>query len=112
MNYAPMPETRIGNIYLGIDEEAHNRYMSKPSAQIAECEDCILRYTCSGGCIAERCSVGNIYRPNASMCELNKLIFKKDLIAFQHIKKHHCDFLNGLITTFNTKELETISLTK
>ena len=46
------------------------------------------------------------------MCELNKLIFKKDLIAFQHIKKHHCDFLNGLITTFNTKELETISLTK
>lgn len=112
MNYAPMLETRIGNIYSSIDEEAHNRYMSKPSAQISECEDCILRYTCSGGCIAERCSVGNINRPNAYMCELNKLIFKKDLIAFQHIKKHHYDFLKGLITTFNTKELETISLTR
>lgn len=112
MNYAPMPETKIGNIYSGINEVLRKKFMSKPSSQIAECQNCVLRYTCSGGCIAERCSVGNINSPNKSMCELNKLIFKKDLIAFQHIKNHNTDFLKSLIMNFNSKELATISLTK
>lgn len=52
MNYTPMTNTRIGNIYTGIDIQLNSLYKAKPIQGTTECNNCKARFFCSGGCVA------------------------------------------------------------
>lgn len=44
MNYTPMVNTNIGNIYTGIDPQLNSLYKAKPIQSTTECNNCKARF--------------------------------------------------------------------
>lgn len=107
MNFAPIPYTEIGNIYTGLYKDKHTTFQSKKFIETKECIDCPIRYICAGGCLAERYSaLKSVREPDGTTCSLNKLIVKKDLAAYQHIKNNYPDYIDKLISKYlSTKNI-------
>lgn len=107
MNFAPIPYTEIGNIYTGLYKDKHTTFQSKKFIETKECIDCPIRYICAGGCLAERYSaLKSVREPDGTTCSLNKLIVKKDLAAYQHIKNNFPDYIDKLISKYvSTKNI-------
>lgn len=98
MNYTPMANTRIGNIYTGIDSHLNSLYKAKPIQSTTECNNCTARFFCSGGCVAERYAVNKTTDTPATLhCLLEQLLFDKYLSSYQYIKNNLPDIMDGII---------------
>ena len=87
MNFASNPETSIGCIKLGVDEDLRLRYSARPTCHTVQCTSCTARYFCGGGCLHERyTSTKSVDTPNEHQCSLRQLIFEKTLSYYQQIK--------------------------
>lgn len=98
MNYTPMPETAIGNIYSGIIQIKNELYKAKSIKEISQCSQCNARYFCIGGCAAERYSVNkSTSQPVLQHCLLQQLLFEKYLSAYEYIKNNYPEVMDGII---------------
>lgn len=105
MNFATHPETVIGNIYSGINQDRRMQFMPFDVDSINGCKDCIIRYQCAGGCLSGRYDTNNksILPPDERMCELKKLIWKNIIRSYQRIKTINPIFLDNLPQTITVE---------
>ncbi|WP_418697074.1 radical SAM protein [Bacteroides sp.] len=98
MNYTPIANTKIGDIYTGIDPRLNSLYKAKSVQSTVECNSCNARFFCSGGCMAERYAVNKTTNSPATLhCILEQLLFDKYLSSYQYIKNNMPDIMNGII---------------
>ena len=98
MNYTPIPDTKIGDIYTGIDSHLNSLYKAKFIQSTTECNNCKVRFFCSGGCMAERYAVNKTTKSPVKLhCILEQLLFDKYLSAYQYIKNNLPDAMNCII---------------
>lgn len=89
MNFASNPETAIGDLQHGVDEERRLRFGAWPTCHTQRCAACSARFYCGGGCLHERyTALGSTSSPNEQQCALRRLLFEKMLSYYQHIKNH------------------------
>lgn len=87
MNFASNPETAIGSVEQGINEELRQRFGARPTCNTERCSFCTARYYCGGGCVHERyTSTGSTNETNEQQCALRLLIFEKMLSYYQQVK--------------------------
>ena len=87
MNFASNPETAIGSVEQGINEELRQRFGARSTCNTERCASCTARYYCGGGCVHERyTSTGSTNKTNEQQCALRLLIFEKMLSYYQQIK--------------------------
>lgn len=86
MNFAPIPETSIGSIELGVNKVENKRYSPK-YIDGTKCNSCNIRYLCGGGCMADRyVNFQTINSVNPKFCKLQNIIIENYLVLFQRIK--------------------------
>lgn len=98
MNYTPMVNTNIGDIYSGIIQSKNELYKAKSIREITDCNQCNTRYFCVGGCAAERYNVNqSTTKPVKQHCMLQQLLFSKYLSAYEYIKNNYPEVMDGII---------------
>lgn len=101
MNLATHPETTIGNIYSGLNQDVWPKYLPFKVDSHESCADCLIRYQCVGGCLSERYDSASrsIGAPDENMCKLKRMMWQESVKTYQTIKMHFPSVLESLPDT-------------
>lgn len=90
-----LPETKMGNVYTGIDFDKREDWKELTCLELEECKDCWARYVCAGTCYYSRHINGN--KPDQIECEMMKFLMERAAEMIYRIRRDDVGKLRHLI---------------
>lgn len=81
-----LPETKLGNVYSGIDSNKQEKWKQLTCLDLEECKHCWARYVCAGTCYYSRYMNNN--KPDPIECEMMKFLMER---VAEMIYRIRCD---------------------